>query len=32
MLKIRRDAIEMIEMSPDFIYTDNIPLLQSILN
>lgn len=32
ILKIRRDAIEMIEMSPDFIYTDNIPLLQSILN
>ncbi len=32
ILKIRRDAIEMIEMSPDFIYTDNIPLLQEILN
>ncbi len=30
--KIRRDAIEMIEMSPDFIYTDNISLMQSILN
>jgi glycerophosphoryl diester phosphodiesterase len=32
ILKIRRDAIDMIEMNPDFIYTDNIPLLQSILN
>lgn len=32
ILKIRRDAIDMIEMSPDFIYTDNILLLQSILD
>lgn len=32
ILKIRRDAIDMIEMSPDFIYTDNIPLLQEVLN
>ena len=31
ILKIRRDAIDMIELSPDFIFTDNIPLLQSIL-
>lgn len=28
----RNDAIDMIENSPDYIYTDNIPLLQSILN
>ncbi len=32
ILKIRRDAIDMINKSPDFIYTDNIPLLQTILN
>lgn len=32
ILIIRRDAIDMIGKSPDFIYTDNIPLLQSILN
>ena len=32
IVKIRRDAIEAINLSPDFIYTDNIPLLQSILH
>jgi len=31
ILKIRRDAIDLINLSPDFIYTDNIPLLQSVL-
>lgn len=31
ILRIRRDAIDMIEKNADFIYTDNIPLLQSIL-
>jgi glycerophosphoryl diester phosphodiesterase len=30
--RTRNDAIRMIEYSADFIYTDNIPLLQSILN
>ena len=30
-VKIRRDAIEAIKKSPDFIYTDNIPLVQNIL-
>jgi len=30
--KIRADAFEIIKMNPDFIYSDNIPLMQSILN
>lgn len=32
ILIIRKDAIDIINKSPDFIYTDNIPLLQAILN